>query len=160
VVTRAGRGGVIAGAALLAAACAPAAPRADGSAQALLSARQFALEVAAGVSRDGPSAWHRYFADTPEFFMVVNGQLAFADGAAAAKGIDALPQLIQHIELKWGDDLRVDALSADFAVVAASYHEVLTDPKGERTASNGYFTAVAERHDGRWRFRDAHWSAR
>jgi hypothetical protein len=121
--------------------------------------RAFALKVARDVTQNGPSAWSRYFQNSPDFFMAVNGQLAFADGAAASRGIAALPALIKHIELSWGQDLRIDPLTADFAVVAASYTEIQENPAGQRHTERGFFSAVAELSDGHWVFRDAHWSS-
>jgi hypothetical protein len=121
--------------------------------------RAFALKVARDVTRDGPGAWSRYFQNSPDFFMAVNGQLAFADGEAASRGIAALPALIKHIKLTWGEDLRIDPLTAGFAVVAASYTEIQEDPAGRRHTDRGFFSAVAELSDGHWVFRDAHWSS-
>jgi hypothetical protein len=91
--------------------------------------------------------------------MAVNGQLAFADSDAASRGIAALPAMIKRIELNWGDDLRIDPLTTRFAVVASSYRELQIKPDGTQMIDRGYFTAVAERSAGRWRFRDAHWSS-
>jgi hypothetical protein len=120
--------------------------------------RGFMLGVAADITRDGPTAWGREFANTPAFFMAVDGHLVFADGASAAVGIQKLPAMIKTIELKWGDDLRVDVLTREFAVVGSSYHERRVDPAGVVTEENGYFTAVVEYRGGRWEIRDAHWS--
>ena len=120
--------------------------------------RRFMLGVAHDVSAEGPVAWHQHFADSPAFFMAVDGQLAFANSEAAAAGTDSFARTIQHIELHWGDEVRVDALNADFAVVATPWTEVQTDLKGHAVTTGGFFTAVAEKRDGQWRFRDAHWS--
>ncbi|HEY1422410.1 MAG TPA: hypothetical protein VGF20_03085 [Candidatus Acidoferrum sp.] len=120
--------------------------------------RRLMLGVAHDVSTDGPVAWHKYFADSPAFFMAVDGQLAFANSEAAAAGTDNFAKTIQHIELHWGDQVRVDALTAEFAVVATPWVEVQTDLKGHAATTSGFFTAVAENRDGQWRFRDAHWS--
>jgi hypothetical protein len=120
--------------------------------------RSFMVGVAHDVSTEGPIAWHKHFADIPAFFMAVDGQLAFANSEAAAAGIDGFAKTIQHIELHWGDEVRVDALTAEFAVVATPWVEVQTDLKGHAATTSGFFTAVAENRDGQWRFRDAHWS--
>jgi hypothetical protein len=121
--------------------------------------RQFMQAVAADVTAHGPTAWQAHFADTPAFFMVVNGQMQFASSAAAASAIAALPKTIQQIGLKWGDDLRVDPLTAIYAVVGTSYAEKLVSPDGATRWDRGYFTAVAEAQGGHWIFRDAHWSS-
>ncbi|HEV3277287.1 MAG TPA: hypothetical protein VG860_10765 [Terriglobia bacterium] len=121
--------------------------------------RAFMQSVAHDVTQDGPMAWIKYFDEGPAFFMAVNGQMAFPNAAAAQQGTRKFAQTISHIELKWGDDLRVDPLTADLAVVAASWHETLIDTAGHREDDAGYFTGLAENRKGRWQFRDAHWSA-
>ena len=95
-------------------------------------------------------------------YVAVNGQLAFPDGAAAAQAIPQIAGAYKHIELRWGDDLRLDPLTENLCVVADSYTEVIelqpgaAGPQGTQT---GYFTGVAENRNGHWQFRDAHWSA-
>ena len=123
------------------------------------SVRRFAATVAADVSREGPGAWRKHFSDSPAFFMAVNGHLEFADSAAATKGIEQVAQVLPHIELRWGDDLRVDVLTPEFAMVASAYHEILTDREGHEVQADGFFTGLVERRGGRWQFRNAHWSA-
>jgi len=120
--------------------------------------RQFARDVAHDVTREGPAAWRRYFSPSPSFFMASDGQLVFSSAASAARGIDDLTRTIRSIELRWGDDLRVDPLSADLAVLASSWSELRVAADGGRVTDRGFFTAVAERRDGRWKFRNAHWS--
>jgi hypothetical protein len=122
------------------------------------SVRLFVLGVAHDVSQDGPTAWEKHFADSPSFFMAVNGQLVFSNSESANQGIQSFARTIQHIELHWGDDIRVDPLSADLAVVATPWVEVQTDLKGHSATTSGFFTAIAENRNGRWQFRDAHWS--
>jgi hypothetical protein len=121
------------------------------------SVRGFMNGVARDVSKEGPTAWAGKFESGPDFFMASDGVLAFPSGEAAAQGIAALPQIIKHIELQWGD-LRVDALTGNLAMVGAQYQEVRTDPNGHETTEKGYFTGLAEKRDGTWKFRDTHWS--
>jgi hypothetical protein len=123
------------------------------------SVRAFVHAVAQDVSREGPAAWRREFAEGPEFFMASDGQLVFADGPAAARGIEVLTNTLPKIALHFGEDLRVDVLTAQFAVVGCSYSEVQTDAQGQQHTDRGYFTGLAELRDGRWRFRSAHWSS-
>ena len=104
-------------------------------------------------------AWIKYFDTSPAFFMAVNGQLAFPNAAVAAEGTRKFAQTIRHIELKWGDDLRIDPLTSEFAVVAVSWRETQVDTTGRSLTETGYFTALAEHREGRWQFRDAHWSS-
>lgn len=121
--------------------------------------RAFVQAVSENVSREGPAAWRREFADGPEFFMASNGQLVFADGSAAARGIEALTHTLPKIELHFGEDLRVDMLTSRFALVGGSYAELQTDAQGEQHIDRGYFTGLAERREGQWRFRSVHWSS-
>jgi hypothetical protein len=124
--------------------------------------RAFARDLARDVTRDGPSAWRRHFADTPAFFMAVDGRMAFPDSASATAGIRAAAGAIKQIDLQWGDDLRVDPLAASLAVLAASYHEIRVDAAGARVDETGFFTGVAEYGAApsgpRWQLRNAHWS--
>jgi hypothetical protein len=122
------------------------------------SVRTFMRTVAHDVTQEGPLAWLKFFDTGPGFFMAVNGQLAFPNAAAAEEGTRNFAQIINRIDLTWGDDLRVDPLTAELAVVAASWREIQVDKAGHRIEEAGYFTALAEYRDGRWRFRDAHWS--
>jgi hypothetical protein len=123
------------------------------------SARTFMHTVAFDVTKEGPLAWLKFFNTGPEFFMAVNGQLAFPNTAAAKEGTQNFARTMNRIDLTWGDDLRVDPLTAELAVVATSWREIQVDKAGHRTEETGYFTGLAEYRDGRWRFRDIHWSA-
>lgn len=123
------------------------------------SVRGFMQTVAHDVTEQGPTVWKKNFADDPAFFMANDGKLVFPDLQAATQGIEAFAQVVPHVELHWGDDLRVDALTPNLAVVAASWKEVQIDTKGHEVDESGFFTAVAELRNGRWQFRDAHWSS-
>ena len=93
--------------------------------------RAFAQDVERGVTREGPTAWRRYFSESPEFFMAAEGKLAFANGASAIAAIPDLARAIKQIDLKWGEELRVDPLAPDLAVMAAPYREI-ADRSGGR----------------------------
>ena len=121
--------------------------------------RSFVETAAHNVTQDGPIAWRKHFSDRPAFFMVVDGQMVFKDGETAKNALPNVALAIRHIELNWGDNLRVDPLTSELAVVAAPYQEIRVDAGGHRVEETGYFTAVAELRDGRWQFRDAHWSS-
>ena len=123
------------------------------------SARTFMHTVAHDVTQEGPLAWLKFFKTGPEFFMAVNGQLAFPNAAAAKEGTQNFARTINRIDLTWGEDLRVDPLTAELVVVAASWREIQIDKAGHRIEETGYFTGLVDYRDGRWRFRDAHWSA-
>lgn len=119
----------------------------------------FMQTVAHSVTQDGPLAWIKYFDASPAFFMAVNGQMSFPNAAAAEEGTRKFAQTIRRIELKWGDDLRVDPLTNEFATVAASWRETIVDGAGRSVTETGYFTGLAEYRKGHWQFRNAHWSA-
>jgi hypothetical protein len=129
-----------------------------GAAAVEQDVRAFAQTVAHDVAVEGPLAWLKYFDAGPSFFMAVNGQMAFPNRAAANEGTKDFALTIRHIELEWGD-LRVDPLTPEFAVVAAPWREIQVDNGGHRVEEDGFFTALAEYRDGRWQFRDAHWSS-
>ena len=121
--------------------------------------RAFMQTVSHSVTQEGPLAWIKYFDASPAFFMAVNGQMAFPNADAAQDGTRKFAQTIRQIELKWGDDLRVDPLTNEFAIVAASWREIQVDTAGHSVTETGYFTGLAEYRDGHWQFRSAHWSA-
>ena len=121
--------------------------------------RSFAARVAQDITQEGPAAWNKEFAESPSFFMAAEGKLAFPDRATATKVIADLAKTIPHIELHWGDDLRVDALTEDLAMVASSWHEMQVDKEGHRVEEKGFFTGIAEKRSGKWQFRNAHWSS-
>jgi hypothetical protein len=120
--------------------------------------RAYASAVAHDVTQQGPAAWRRHFADSPSFFMASGGQLVFPDSASATKGIQNFARTIKHMELQWGEDLRVDPLTPELAVMAAPWREIRVDTAGNRVDESGFFTAIAEYRNGRWQFRNAHWS--
>jgi hypothetical protein len=123
--------------------------------------RQFIVTVAHDVTQDGPIAWRNFFAQGPEFFMAVNGKLAFSDGQSAVKMMPEIARQYKHIELRWGNDLRLDALTENLCNVATSYTEnIELQPgvDGSQGTQSGYFTGVAENRSGHWQFRNAHWS--
>jgi hypothetical protein len=121
--------------------------------------RAFMQTVSHSVTEDGPVAWIKYFDASPAFFMAVNGQMAFPNAAAAQDGTRKFAQTIRQIELKWGDDLRVDPLTNEFVIVAVSFREIQVDKAGHSITETGYFTGLAEYREGHWQFRNAHWSA-
>ena len=143
--------------ALLLAAC--ASPRAAISDAATVDrVRAFMATVARGITAKGPAAWRGFFVDDSTFFMASEGRLVFPSSDAATRAIEQLQHVITHIELTWGDTIRIDPLAPDLAVIGAPYHEVRVDRDGHHVEERGYFTGVAQRRAGGWRLRDAHWS--
>lgn len=82
----------------------------------------------------------------------------FASSDAATKGIQDLEKTIKHIELQWGEPMRIDVLAPNLAMLAMPWTEVREDSEGHRVKESGYFTGLVEGRAGRWQFRDAHWS--
>lgn len=121
--------------------------------------RSFTATVAHDVTQEGPLAWGKFFEDNPAFFMAVNGEMAFPSGNAAQSGIQNVALALKHVDLQWGDDLRIDPLTAKLSVVAAPWHEIQIDSAGHRVEESGFFTGLAELRDGRWQFRNVHWSS-
>ena len=119
--------------------------------------QEFAATVARDVTQDGPAAWRKHFSEGPEFFMVSEGHLQFPNSASAIAGIQELRRTIKHLELDWSD-VRVDPLTPELAVMGAGWHEVVELAEGKRVEDTGYFTGIAEHRNGRWQFRNAHWS--
>jgi hypothetical protein len=120
--------------------------------------QSFMRSVAENITLRGPAAWQDYFENSPSFFMAADGRLQFSDGGAARAAIPNLFRTIMKIELRWGVGLRVDPLTDDLAVIAVPWHETMTLADGNRLDVSGFFTAVAESRNGRWQFRNAHWS--
>jgi hypothetical protein len=120
--------------------------------------RAFMRDIAYDVTKNGPAAWQKHFVEGPEFFMAANGSWVFQSGTTATTGLQDLATSLKQIILEWGGDLRVDPLAHDLAMVATPYHEIRVDNAGVRVEENGFFTGVAQYADGRWKFRDAHWS--
>ncbi len=110
------------------------------------------------VSGKGPIAWLDYFDDSPDFFMVSDGSLVFQDYDAAKAFItNTLVKTIPHIHLQF-TNVRIEALTAKLASVAAGFHEELTDPTGKILPVNGYFTGIAHLSGNTWKLRNANWS--
>jgi hypothetical protein len=120
--------------------------------------REFASNVAKDVTERGPIAWGDHFANTPTFFMASEGRLVFQNGEDAVRGIQDLTRTIAHIELHWGEPVRVDPLTPTLAVLGMPWREIIVDTAGHRVEESGYFTGLAELGPAGWKFRDAHWS--
>lgn len=73
--------------------------------------RAFAQTVAHDVTAEGPLAWRKHFADSPAFFMADEGRMAFPNSTVATAGIQDFARTVKQMELRWGDDLRVDPLT-------------------------------------------------
>jgi hypothetical protein len=132
--------------------------KAEERAQVQAEVGTFVLRVADDVTREGPLAWKKEFQDGPQFFMASEGQLAFRNGQEATQGIESFAKTIKNMELHWGDDLRVDALTPELASVGTTWKEVRVDVEGKSVTQGGYFTGLVEKKNKEWRFRDAHWS--
>lgn len=115
--------------------------------------------IATTVSQQGPIAWLKYFEDTPDFFMVSDGQLVFPNIDTATYFIkNVLVNKMPKIELHWSD-VRIDPLSNKLAGIAAFYHEDIPDTTGKLIPHEGYFTATARQTSLGWKLHNAHWSS-
>ncbi len=124
------------------------------------SVLQLAEVTAKDVSVRGPIAWLDHFENSPNFFMANDGILAFPDYKTAELFIkNTLVKQIQNIKLKWSD-VRVDALTPEIAIMAAKYHEDITDNSGKTTPYDGYLTATVEHTFKGWEFLNVHWSSK
>jgi len=116
--------------------------------------------LAKDISDKGPIAWLTYFEKTPDFFMASEGQLVFANDDSATRFIkNTLIKQIRTIGLQWSD-MRIDPLTTRFSVVAATWHEEMTDFANGKISQGGYFTAIAEKDAKGWQLRNAHWSVK
>jgi hypothetical protein len=121
------------------------------------SVRLLADSIARDVTREGATAWLRYFEASPGFFMASGGALEYPYNDSAVAGVRDFTSRTRQIELTW-NDVRIDPLSARLAVMGASFRENITDTSGNQVRFGGYFTAVAEEIPAGWRLPDAHWS--
>ena len=110
---------------------------------------KFMQTVSRSVTQDGPLAWIKFFDASPAFFMAVNGKMEFPSAVAAEDGTRKFAQTISKIELQWANDLRVDPLTNEFAIVAVSWREIQVDTAGHSVTETGYFTGLVEHREGR-----------
>jgi hypothetical protein len=128
------------------------------SAQVKESVSKMAVNMARDISNKGPAAWLDYFENTPGFFMASQGQLVFTDYQSAQNFIlNTLDKEISKISLRW-NNLRVDPLSSDLALIGADFHEDLSNISGKIISIDGYFTGMASLSNNRWKLRNLHWS--
>ena len=147
---------VLTGASLGFMACGPASVARD-DARIRREVSAYADTIALDLRREGPRAWLRHFARTPAFFMASDGRLLFPDNDSADAFVEGLARRVRGVELEWRE-IRVDPLSPTLALIAAPFHEVVTDTAGTPLSFDGYFTAVAELNPSGWTLRNAHWS--
>src|ERR1035437_8880150 len=122
------------------------------------SVRQMAESIAKNVSHEGPTAWLRYFENTPAFFMASEGQLVFPNNDSAKNFINnILVKSISKIELHWSN-IRIDPFTSKLAGIAAIFHEDITDSAGSKLPHDGYFTGIAHQTSQGWKLHNAHWS--
>jgi hypothetical protein len=122
------------------------------------SVRQFAVQIARDLARDGPAAWLRHFERDAAFFMASDGVLVFPDHDSATVFVEGLARAVSSVDLEW-IDLRVEPVAPGLAVIASAYHEAITDTAGATTTFSGYVTGLARHTDRGWRLRDLHWSS-
>jgi hypothetical protein len=106
---------------------------------------------------EGPIAWLKYFSNSNQFFMASNGMLVFPNIDSANSFVPKYAKQIQRVDLLW-TDIRVDSLTPDYGIMAATYHETIISATGVQDTPSGYFTGVVEKTVKGWKLRDAHWS--
>jgi hypothetical protein len=121
--------------------------------------RAMADAIARDVSRDGPTGWLPYFAHTSGFFWASEGTVVIRDADGAERFVREFARGVPRVSLAW-QDVRVDPVGPDAALLAAGCHEVLTDTAGKSTPWDGFFTGVAVRTAFGWQLRDGHWSSK
>jgi hypothetical protein len=123
------------------------------------SVQRMVNSITKDLSLRGPIAWLTYFENTPDFFMASNGQLEFSNIDTAKSFINnILVKIIPKIELRWSN-IKIDALTNQFASISAVYHENISDSTGKTTPYDGYFTAIAHQTSEGWKLHNAHWSS-
>jgi len=120
--------------------------------------RQMATAIARDLHSEGPVAWLKYFSHSENFFMVSDGELAFANFDSADVFVHNFAKGVHRVDLTWGD-MRIDSLSPVLALLAASYHETVFKEKGVQETPSGYFTGLVEWSPNGWKLRNVHWSS-
>jgi hypothetical protein len=119
---------------------------------------QMVESIAKNVSDKGPVAWLFYFENTPDFFMVSEGQLKFPNKDTATNFINnTLVHNISKIELHWSN-IRIDPLTRELASIGAIFHEDIINVDGKKILVDGYFTGIAHQTSQGWKLHNAHWS--
>ena len=115
--------------------------------------------IAKRVSSEGPMTWLNYFENSPDFFMVNDGQLVFPNIDSAKNFVsNTLVKVYKIIALSWRN-VRIVPVDPEFAVIAANYHEDATYSDGGKLSTDGYFTALAHHTAQGWKLQNVHWSS-
>jgi hypothetical protein len=122
------------------------------------SVRRMTANLINDLSNHGPVAWLNYFEESPDFFMVSSGQLAFKDYQSGKTFIeDTLVKYFVKINLQL-NQLRIDPLTSNLASIGAGFHEELFDSTGKMALADGYLTALVKQTNQGWKFRNLQWS--
>ena len=118
-----------------------------------------ASAIAKDLDTKGPIAWLDYFEPSHQFFMANDGNLVFPTYDYATLFIkNVLAKQISRVKLQW-NDMKIDSLSPDLAMIRAGYHEELFDLAHKPMPADGYFTGLASRTSSGWKLRNLHWSS-
>ncbi len=124
------------------------------------SVLRLADATAKDVSARGPIAWLDHFENSPHFFMANDGFLALPDYKTAESFVkETLVKQLRSINLHWSA-IRVEALTPEFAIMAANYYEDITDNTNKTTVYKGYLTATVQHTAKGWKFLNVHWSGK
>lgn len=120
--------------------------------------RKLMDRIAADVATSGPTAWLAHFLPARSFFMAADGALQFRGPGDADAFLHVWAPTVAEIRLAF-DDVRVEVLSDDIAVIGATYEEEIALRDGTVQRYGGYFTGVAVLALDGWRLQHAHWSS-
>lgn len=117
------------------------------------------LAISDGLATKGPITWLNYFEDSPDFFMISDGQLKFSGYQSASAFIkDTLIKAVKTINLTW-QNMRLDIISAETAQLTSSFHEDIFTSDGTKIPVDGYFTGMVHLSaTGGWKLKNACWS--
>lgn len=135
----------------------------DATAEEAASDRREVLDLLATLPRDlareGPLGWARHFPTEGSFLMAVDGDLKLRDPAEARAHLEAIATEIEGMTLAFRET-RIDRLADGLAAIGAGYDEEVRDRSATAQHFVGYLTALVEKQEGHWVFRQLHWSSR
>ena len=91
----------------------------------------------------------------PDALVASNGVL-YASFEEFARHVREFYRTLREIHVAVWDQMHVDIVSAQLAVLTATFRWSSTDTAGVRTTLRGVWTAVLVQRDGRWRMRTRH----
>lgn len=116
--------------------------------------------TAKNITAKGPIGWLDEFENSPDFYMVNDGAIAFKDYPTAEKFVrDTLSKKLQRIELTFSN-MRITPLGPESGNIGAEFNEVLVFSQDTALPFGGYFTATAHHSAEGWKLLNLHWSTK